>query len=87
MPQGVPAPKFDQVEVTSGNRVMVMMAQQSFAPGFHWDRFADGSFALAEGPEYDIRVVGADGVERFRIHTVRNRGRVLMDRQSVGVHE
>jgi hypothetical protein len=63
-----PAPKFDQVEVTSGNRVMVMMAQQSFAPGFHWDRFADGSFALAEGPDYDIRVVGADGLERFRIH-------------------
>ena len=62
-----PAPKFDQVEVTSGNRVMVMMAQQSFAPGFHWDRFADGSFALAEGPEYDIRVVGPDGLERFRI--------------------
>ena len=62
-----PAPKFDQIEVTSGNRVMVMMAQQSFAPGFHWDRFADGSFALAQGPEYDIRVVGADGLERFRI--------------------
>ena len=62
-----PAPKFDQVEVTSGNRVMVMMAQQSFAPGFHWDRFDNGTFALAEGPEYDIRVVGADGIERFRI--------------------
>lgn len=62
-----PAPKFDQIEVTSGNRVMVMMAQQSFAPGFHWSRFANGAFALAEGPEYDVRVVGPDGLERFRI--------------------
>lgn len=62
-----PAPKFDQVEVTSGNRVMVMMAQQSFAPRFHWDRFANGTFALADGPEYDIRVVAPDGLERFRI--------------------
>jgi hypothetical protein len=62
-----PAPQFDRVEVTAGNRVMVMMAQQSFAPGFHWSRFADGSFALVEGAEYDIRVVGPGGVERFRI--------------------
>lgn len=62
-----PAPQFDRVEVTSGNRIMVMMAQQSFAPGFFWDRFSDGAFAIAEGPEYDVRVVGADGVERFRI--------------------
>jgi len=62
-----PAPRFDQVEVTSGNRVMVMMTQQSFAPRFHWDRFANGTFALADGPEYDIRVVGPDGLERFRI--------------------
>jgi len=62
-----PAPKFDQVEVTSGNRVMVMMAQQSFAPAFRWDRFSDGRFALSDGPEYDIRIVGPDGIERFRI--------------------
>ncbi len=62
-----PAPRFDQVEVTSGNSVMVMMAQQSFAPGFHWARFSDGAFAVADGPQYDIRVVGADGAERFRI--------------------
>jgi hypothetical protein len=62
-----PAPRFDMVEVTSGNQVMVMMAQQSFAPGFHWDRFSNGTFALADGSEYDIRVVGPDGIERFRI--------------------
>ena len=54
------------VEVTSGNQVMVMMAQQSFAPGFHWDRFSNGTFALADGSEYDIRVVGPDGIEQFR---------------------
>jgi hypothetical protein len=62
-----PAPKFDQVEVTSGNRVMVMMAQQSFAPGFHWARFSDGRFALVDGPEYDIRILGSDGIEQLRI--------------------
>ena len=62
-----PAPKFDRIEVTSGNRVMVMMAQQSFAPRFHWDMFSDGLFALADGPEYDVRIVGPDGIERFRI--------------------
>jgi len=62
-----PAPKFDRIDVTSGNRVMVMLAQQSFAPRFHWDRFSDNTFALADGPEYDIRIVGPDGVERFRI--------------------
>ena len=62
-----PAPQFDRVEVTSGTRVMMMLAQQAFAPGFYWDRFADGAFALADGPEYDIRVVGPDGHERFRI--------------------
>jgi hypothetical protein len=62
-----PAPKFDRIEVTSGNRVMVMMAQQSFAPGFHWTRFSDGSFAIADGPEYDIRIVGPDGAERYRV--------------------
>jgi hypothetical protein len=62
-----PAPKFDRVEVTSGNRVMVMLAQQSFAPGFHWARFSDGRFALADGPEYDVRIVGAEGLELLRI--------------------
>jgi hypothetical protein len=62
-----PAPTFDRVEVVSGNRVMVMMAQQSFAPRFFWDRFSDGAFAIADGPEYDIRVVGPDGIEASRI--------------------
>ena len=62
-----PAPRFDQVEVTSGNRVMVMMAQQSFAPGFHWSRFSDGTFAVCDGSDYDIRLVARDGAEIFRI--------------------
>ncbi len=62
-----PALRMDRIEVASGNRVMVMMAQQSFAPRFHWDRFENGTFALADGPEYDIRVVGPDGLEHFRI--------------------
>jgi hypothetical protein len=62
-----PAPRFDRVEVTSGNRVMVMLAQQSFAPGFHWARFSDGRFALADSPVYDIRILGPDGTERLRI--------------------
>ncbi len=62
-----PALRMDQVEVTSGNRVMIMMAQQSFAPGFHWARFDDGTFAVCDGPEYDIRIVGPDGGEIFRI--------------------
>jgi len=62
-----PAPKFDRVEVTSGNNVMVMLAQQSFAPGFHWARFSDGRFAVAQGPEYDVRIVGPDGTESLRL--------------------
>jgi hypothetical protein len=62
-----PAPVFDRIEVVSGGNVMVMMAQQSFAPQFHWDRFSDGAFALADGAEYDVRLVGATGQELFRI--------------------
>jgi hypothetical protein len=62
-----PAPKFDRVEIASAGRVMVMMAQQSFAPAFRWARFSDGRFAVTDGPEYDIRIVGPGGKESLRI--------------------
>jgi len=62
-----PAPKFDRVEIASGGRVMVMMAQQSFSPAFRWARFSDGRFAVADGPEYDVRIVRPDGTETLRL--------------------
>lgn len=60
-------PPMDRVEARTGNRMMLMLVQQAFAPGFYWDRFADGTFAVAEGPEYLIHLVDASGRELRRI--------------------
>ena len=41
---------------------------QAFAPGFYWERFANGTFAVVEGPEYVIHLLDGDGHE---IRTIR----------------
>jgi hypothetical protein len=62
-----PPPKFDRVELTSGNQIAVMLTQRTFSPGFHWERFSDGSFVIAEGAEYELSFLNADGSERLRV--------------------
>ncbi len=62
-----PPPKFDRVEITSGNRIAVMLSQRTFSPGFHWERFSDGSFVIAQGAEYELSLLAADGSERLRV--------------------
>ena len=61
-------PHMDRIELRSGNQVMVGLIQQAFAPGFRWGRFEDGTFALSEGPEYDIHLLDAEGRELRKIH-------------------
>ncbi len=62
-----PPREFDQVELTSGGSVMVMLMQRRFTPGFYWDRFANGDFAVADGADYEIAFAGPDGGEKRRI--------------------
>ncbi len=62
-----PPPKFDRVELTSGNQIAVMLTQRTFSPGFHWERFSDGSFVIAEEAEYELSFLTADGSERLRV--------------------
>lgn len=56
-------PHMDQVEARMGNQVMMMLVTQAFASGFFWERFANGTFAVVEGPEYVIHLLDADGGE------------------------
>lgn len=44
-----------------------MLTQRTFSPGFHWERFSDGSFVIAEGAEYELSFLNADGSERLRV--------------------
>jgi len=44
-----------------------MLIQQAFAPGFYWERFSDGGFAVAAGPEYEIHLLDVEGNEVRRI--------------------
>ncbi len=62
-----PPPKFDRVELTSGNQIAVMLTQRTFSPGFHWERFSDGSFVVAQGAEYELSFLAPDGSERLRV--------------------
>ena len=62
-----PPPKFDRIELTSGNQIAVMLSQRTFSPGFHWERFSDGSFVVAQGAEYELSFLTADGSERLRL--------------------
>ncbi len=60
-------PHMDRVEARAGNMMVMMLVQQAFAPSFHWERFSDGTFAIADGPEYDIRLLDGTGNEDLRI--------------------
>jgi len=60
-------PPMDMVEARTGNQMIMMLIQQAFAPGFYWERLADGTFAVVEGPEYVIHLLDADGNEVRRI--------------------
>ncbi|MCL7980697.1 MAG: hypothetical protein M8865_12420 [marine benthic group bacterium] len=62
-----PPPPFDRIELTAGNQLAVMLVQRSFSPGFYWERFSDGSFAVAQEADYEIRILNSDGTERLRI--------------------
>lgn len=63
-----PAPQTDQVTVDlGGGRIMMMLTQRAFSPDFWWDRFAGGRFALAQGADYEVRLVDPDGSEALRI--------------------
>jgi sugar lactone lactonase YvrE len=62
-----PPPSFDRIELTTGNQVAIMLSQRSFSPGFFWERFSDGSFAVAQEADYEIRLLTPDGGERLRI--------------------
>ena len=62
-----PPPKFDRIELTTGNQVAVMLSQRTFSPGFHWERFADGNFVVAQESEYELSFLNPDGSERLRI--------------------
>lgn len=60
-------PHMDPVEAQAGGMMVMMLVQQAFAPSFLWERFSDGTFAIADGPEYDIRLVDPAGGEITRI--------------------
>jgi hypothetical protein len=60
-------PPMDQVEARAGNRMMMMLIQQAFAPRFFWDRFSNGTFAVAAGPEYELHFLDAGGNEIRRV--------------------
>jgi sugar lactone lactonase YvrE len=62
-----PPPSFDRIELTTGNQVAIMLSQRSFSPGFFWERFSDGSFAVAQEADYEIHLLTPDGGERLRI--------------------
>lgn len=62
-----PPPAFDRVELTSGGSVAIMLTQRTFSPGFHWERFANGGFVVAQGAEYELSFLAPDGSERLRI--------------------
>jgi hypothetical protein len=62
-----PPPDFDRVELTSGDGVAVMLSQRMFSPGFHWERFSDGSFAVAQETEYAFSILNGDGSERLHV--------------------
>lgn len=62
-----PPLQFDQVELTSGGSRMMMLMQRQFTPDFWWDRFASGSFAVADAADYAIAIVGPDGSVERRI--------------------
>ncbi|MFO7588744.1 MAG: hypothetical protein R6X22_11855 [Gemmatimonadota bacterium] len=62
-----PPREFDQVELTSGGARMMMMMQREFTPALWWDRFADGSFAVADGADYEVAIVAPDGTVERRI--------------------
>jgi len=38
-----------------------------FSPGFHWERFSDGSFAVAQETEYAFSILNGDGSERLHV--------------------
>ncbi|MGW8283670.1 MAG: hypothetical protein ACWGON_10250, partial [Gemmatimonadota bacterium] len=62
-----PPPAFDRVELTSGGSVAIMLTQRTFSPGFHWERFSDGGFVVAQGAEYEFSFLAPDGSERLRV--------------------
>ncbi len=62
-----PPREFDRVELTSGGSRMMMLMQRRFTPGFSWGRFSDGTFALADSPEYEIAFVAPDGSVTRRV--------------------
>ncbi len=62
-----PPPEFDRVELTSGGSVAIMLTQRTFSPGFHWERFSDGGFVVAQGAEYELSFLAPDGSERLRV--------------------
>ena len=80
-----PAPKTDLVEITTGNRAMVMLMTRRFSPPFTFGRFSDGGLVLQDQTAYDIRLSGADGtVQRViqrdpapRLATEEDRQRII----------
>jgi hypothetical protein len=63
-----PPPVMDRLEIEmEGGGMMFMMAQRAFSPFLRWGLFSDGTFALTETAEYDVRLVRRDGAELLRI--------------------
>lgn len=62
-----PPREFDQVELTAGGSRMMMLMQRRFTAAFRWGRFSDGTFAVADSPEYDVAFVAPDGTVTRRV--------------------
>ena len=62
-----PPPSFDRVELTSGDGMAVILTQRTFSSRFHWERFSDGSFAVAQETEYAFSILNGDGSARLHV--------------------
>jgi hypothetical protein len=58
---------FDRIELTSGDGVAVILTARAFNPAFLWRRFSDGTFAVADGPQFDVRFLAPTGEELVRL--------------------
>lgn len=56
-----PPRKVEFIEISSGDRMMIMINQEVFAPGFHWVAFSDGGIAVNDSAAYEIHVLDAEG--------------------------
>ncbi len=62
-----PAPKQNLVQMQTDRGMVVLLAQPVFEPTLHWDRFSDGSVAIASDDSYTVHLLRPDGGEFLRL--------------------